>query len=119
MTSATLRIAAWQVLARLPADAQDHLADVAIEEVVAIPHGSALGDAGADDIRIVAMKSAPLAVVMGVLAHELAHVRLGHLARHGAGAITKDDAEAEANALVRRWGFGVELAAAQRWARER
>ncbi len=113
MTSAALRMAAWSVLARLPADAQRRLADVAIEETSGLPP---LGDAGARDVRIKAM-DAPIAVLVGVLVHELGHIAGDHVVRVMRGEISASDAEQEADHYARSWGFGKEIIAAQRWAR--
>jgi hypothetical protein len=64
----------------------------------------------------------PEAAIAGILAHELAHVRLGHTSQLFLEATTEAEEkrfeqqrEREADCLVARWGFGSELKAAREY----
>jgi hypothetical protein len=52
---------------------------------------------------------------MAVIAHELAHVYRGHYTKAASGSIAAAFAEAEADQVVRQWGFDRELASRHSW----
>jgi hypothetical protein len=94
----------WQ---RLPLDAQralDHVTFTAHRH----PERTGWASAGPSDIDICTLPLSAKAA-LGVIAHECAHVALSHPYKLRSGAISAQQAEQEADALVRRWRLADEL----------
>jgi len=94
---------------RLPANIQRALAHVTVREGPATM--KAYADAGVSDIRVHLPLPPWQAAARGVLLHEACHILLGHYAARHSGAKTVQQCEAEAEALLVRWGLGEERSA--------
>jgi hypothetical protein len=96
--------ATWQ---RLPADVQRQLDHVRFTDG-AHPERKAMASAGQADVDILRLPPTTKGAI-GLIAHECAHVALAHSDKLHSGEISHQQAEVEADALVRRWGFDAEL----------
>lgn len=96
------RDAVWQVWRALPWAVRQRLDGITIK---AAPHDyGAPGSAGTDDVWL--KLPLPRGLDCVVVAHELAHVYKGHVARMARGELSAAQAEVEADALAAAWGFG-------------
>lgn len=91
---------------RLPWDVQQRLDHIRFTSGAQAQKSWA--SAGAADVDIARLPSNRSAAI-GVIAHELGHIAGDHYRRLHRGEITAADAEREANAYARRWGFDFEL----------
>ncbi len=76
----------------------------------------AVADAGHNDIRIRFSRiRGDSAALMGIVAHEAAHVYAGHYAALLSNTKSAAVCEIEADNLARQWGFGYELERRALW----
>lgn len=99
----------WQ---RLPASVKAQLGHVRFTVGATPPYRGCYADAGHDDVCIYRLPPTTDAAV-AVICHELGHVAGNHHARIQSGALSRDAAEIEADAIARQWGFGRELSTRQ------
>jgi hypothetical protein len=95
--------ATWE---RLPDNAKRALGGVRFVEDASL---KVWANAGDFDIRVRSLTMRSQAAAIAVVAHELGHVAGSHFRRCAAGALSRDDAELEADEYARSWGFAKEL----------
>ncbi len=94
---------AWR---RLPRDVQQRLGNVRFTK--GQHKRPSWASAGEHDIDFSAAPPSSKAMI-GLVAHELAHVAHRHAQQVRTGAISEQEAERQADALARQWGFTDEL----------
>lgn len=100
------RDAVRTVEARIPPDVVRRLAGVRIRMA---PGLAAYADAGAADIRLRPGLGCSQAALVGIVAHEAAHILLGHHQALHSGVKALATCEGEADRCARALGFGDEL----------
>ncbi len=99
--------ATWQ---RLPADVRRRLDGVTFTHN-AHPEQKAWASAGRWDVDVRDLPLVSTDAGIGIIAHELAHVALGHYDALRSGAKSVAQIEQEADHLLDQWGLATELAA--------